>query len=217
MIACRKEHLLWYAPAVGSQHGQVGRDVGKRIREVRDGHGLSLKALAERCGLSINAISRIERGESSPTVSSLHRLADSLDVPITDFFGAARGLSTVVVRKPQRPRIRGEGTILESLGTGLPGQRLEPFLMTLAPGAASGQQEIVHPGEEFAFCIEGEVEYQVGADSHRLEAGDSILFRADQPHLCRNNSTEKAIVLFVIRAPAKESRLSHQIHLMTRG
>lgn len=189
--------------------------VGQRIREVRERQALSLKALAARCGLSLNAISRIERGESSPTVSSLHRLASALDVPITDFFGGTRGLSTVVVRRTERPRTRGDGCLLESLGTGLPGQRLEPFLMTLLPGAASAQQEIVHAGEEFAFCVEGEVEYHVGADSHRLEVGDSVLFRADQPHLCRNTGLEKAVVLFVIRAPEEESRLSHQVHLMT--
>jgi transcriptional regulator with XRE-family HTH domain len=194
---------------------QVGRDVGRRIREVREGRGLSLKSLAERCGLSLNAISRIERGESSPTVSSLHRLAEALDVPITDFFGTARGLSTVLVRRTQRLRTRGAGTMLESLGSGLPGQRLEPFLMTLLPGAASGQQEIEHAGEEFAFCLEGEVDYRVGKETHRLEAGDSILFHADQPHLCRNTGLEKAVVLFVIRAPGEESRLSHQVHLMT--
>jgi transcriptional regulator with XRE-family HTH domain len=193
----------------------VERDVGRRIRELRDGRGLSLKSLAERCGLSLNAISRIERGESSATVSSLHRIAAALDVPITDFFGVGSGQSTVLVRRTQRLRTRGDGAMLESLGTGLPGQRLEPFLMTLLPGAASGQQEIVHAGEEFAYCLEGEVEYRVGADWHRLEAGDSILFHAEQPHLCRNTSLEKAILLFVIRAPEEESRRSHQVHLLT--
>jgi transcriptional regulator with XRE-family HTH domain len=193
----------------------VERVVGRRIREVREGRGLSLKALAEQCGLSLNAISRIERGESSPTVSSLHRLAAALDVPIADFFASDAGRSVVVVRRSQRLRTRGEGAMLESLGSGLPGQRLEPFLMTLLPGTASTQQPIAHGGEEFGYCVAGEVEYLVGEEWHRLEAGDSILFHADQPHLCRNNGLEQAMVLFVIRAPEEESRRSHQVHLMT--
>jgi transcriptional regulator with XRE-family HTH domain len=193
----------------------VEREVGRRIREIREARGLSLKALAERCGLSLNAISRIERGESSPTVASLHRLAAALDVPVTDFFASAGGQSIVLVRRNQRLRTRGEGVMLESLGSGLPGQRLEPFLMTLSPGAASSQQEIVHGGEELAYCVAGEVEYQVGAERHRLEVGDSILFRAEHPHLCRNVGLEQAVVLFVIRAPDEEGRLSYQMHLMT--
>jgi len=47
--------------------------VGARLRSLRQQQGLSMQALAERSGLSVNAIGRVERGESSPTVSSLHR------------------------------------------------------------------------------------------------------------------------------------------------
>ena len=65
---------------------QAEPNVGQRIRMLRDQRKLSLRALADRCGLSINAISLIERGENSPTVSSLHVLATALGVPITDFF-----------------------------------------------------------------------------------------------------------------------------------
>jgi transcriptional regulator with XRE-family HTH domain len=61
-------------------------DVGGRLRDIRQERGLSLRALSEVCGLSVNAISLIERGISSPSVSSLQRLAVALDVPITAFF-----------------------------------------------------------------------------------------------------------------------------------
>lgn len=193
----------------------VQRAVGRRIRQIREAQGLSLKALAARCQLSLNAISRIERGDSSPTVSSLHRLAAALDVPITDFFGSDRGQSSVLLRRADRLRTRGEGAMLESLGSGLPGQRLAPFLLTLLPGAASSPQPIQHAGEEFALCVAGEVDYSVGERQHRLEAGDTLLFHADQPHLCRNNGLEQATVLFVIRAPEEESRLCHQRHLLS--
>ncbi len=60
--------------------------VGQRIRELRTGQGLSLRALAALSNLSTNAISLIERGDNSPTVSSLHSLATALAVPITAFF-----------------------------------------------------------------------------------------------------------------------------------
>ena len=109
-------------------------DVGGRIREIRGERQLSLRALAERCGLSVNAISRIERGGSSPTVSSLLRLATSLGVHITDLFRTGPEQSTILVRRNRRPRSRGDGTLMESLGIGLPRQILEPFLMTIEAG-----------------------------------------------------------------------------------
>lgn len=189
-------------------------DVGTRIRELREQHGLSLRALAEQCGLSINAISRIERGENSPTVTSLHRLATALKVPITDLFKTGSDVSTIIIRRNRRPRSRGEGILIESLGVGLPGQRIEPFLMTLAPGACAGEEPISHKGEEFVFCVEGEIEYLVDREWQRLEAGDSLVFQASQSHLCRNAGLEKAVVLFVIQALEEDYPISRQQHMM---
>jgi transcriptional regulator with XRE-family HTH domain len=189
-------------------------DVGARIRTLREAEGLSLRALANQCGLSINAISRIERGECSPTVASLHKLATALGLPITDIFEGGREIAMVLVRKNDRPRSRGDGMLIESLGSGLLGQRLEPFLMTLLPGASSGEGAISHGGEEFIFCLEGQVDYQVDDGWFRLEEGDSLLFRADQAHQCKNTGLEKAVVLLILQASDEEIRLSQQLHLM---
>ncbi len=161
-------------------------EVGRRIREIREQRGLALRALAEQCGLSINAISRIERDESSPTVSSLHRLAGALGVPITSFFDNGRPHASVLVRKERRMRSQGRGVTMESLGTGLPDQQIEPFIMMLGPGVSGATEPITHAGEEFVYCEKGEIEYLVGEEKYRLEAGDSLIFQAMQPHLCRN-------------------------------
>jgi transcriptional regulator with XRE-family HTH domain len=190
-------------------------DVGTCIREIREAKGYSLRALADRSGLSLNAISRIERGESSPTVSSLQRLATALSVPINEFFEKGTEYTTILVRKNQRLRTRGEGVLFESLGSGLPGQMIEPFLMTLLPGAVGGEEPISHAGEEFVYCVEGEVEYLVNDEWHRLEAGDSLLFQSPQPHMCRNTSLHQAIVLLIILAAEEVVRLAQHQHLFS--
>lgn len=190
-------------------------DVGSRIRELRESQGLSLRALAEVCGLSVNAISRIERGESSPTVSSLQRLSTGLRVPITDFFRFDDDRNTIVVRRTKRPRSRDQGVLTESLGSGLPNQQLDPFLITLAPGHGVAGDLVSHRGEEFVFCIEGEVEYEVGEQRLRLEAGDSLLFRPEQPHRLRNAHVETARVLMVLQGPKDEMAHTQQQHLFS--
>ncbi len=190
-------------------------DVGGRLLMLRQERGLSLRGLARGCGLSVNAISRIERGETSPTVTSLQRLAKALDVPITEFFKASPERSTILVREHQRLRTRGEGVVIESLGTGLHAQRLGPFLMTLMPGACGADEPISHGGEEFVYCLEGEVDYQVQGELQRLKAGDSLLFHASQKHLCKNTSLEKTRLLLVIQAPEEEIGITQQRHLMT--
>ncbi len=192
-------------------------DVGSQLLRLRQERGLSLRALAKECGLSVNAISRIERGESSPTVSSLQRLARTLNVQVTEFFRARPEHSTILVREDQRLRTRGEGVLIEGLGTGLHGQRMGPFLMTLMPGASGAEEPITHGGEEFVYCLEGEVDYLIQDEWQRLKAGDSLLFLASQEHMCRNTSLEKTKLLLVIQAQEDEVGSTQQRHLMTEG
>ena len=188
--------------------------VAARLLAARQERGLSLRALAALSELSINAISKIERGESSPTVSSLQRLAAALDVPLIEFFRVEPELATVLVRAGEGLKSRSKGALVESLGAGLPGQLLGPFLMALEPGASAGEDSIHHGGEEFVHCLEGEVEYLVGGECHRLGPGDSLLFQARQPHLCTNPSEATARVLVVILAPSEEIQATQQLHLM---
>jgi two-component system OmpR family response regulator len=66
---------------------QLLRAVGDAVRRLRHERGLTLKQLAERAGLSISQISQVERAESSPSVSSLYRLAVALESRVQDLFG----------------------------------------------------------------------------------------------------------------------------------
>lgn len=187
-------------------------NVGQRIRAMREQRGLSLRALAELSGLSLNAISLIERGENSPTVSSLHLLATALQVRITTFFEDEDEQVVVFVRPETRLRSQANGVVMESLGIGLRDQQLEPFLMTLVPGAGNLDQPVDHGGEEFVHCLEGEVEYCVGNRVYRLEKGDSLLFQASQPHCFHNASGRDARLMIVFRAE-EGSQVARRLHL----
>lgn len=187
-------------------------NVGQRIRTIREEQGLSLRGLAERCSLSLNAISLIERGENSPTVSSLHILATALGVPITDFFKDEHEQTIIFVRPTQRLHAEANGIHMESLGTGLRNQQLEPFLMTVAPGAGNIDEPITHPGEEFVHCLTGEIEYCISDQFYRLQAGDSLLFEAAQPH-CFRNVTDSPAELMMIFQVDVGGNLARQRHL----
>ena len=189
-------------------------DVGLRLRSLRERHGLSLRALAERCGLSTNAISQIERGENSPTVSSLHRLASALNVPITDFFQEEARQTMVFVKRNLGLRSLSNGVVMESLGIGLFNQRLEPFRMTIQPGVGNLEDPISHSGEEFIHCLEGEVEYCVGNQVFCLEQGDSLLFDAAQHHAYHNPTHMPAEILMVYQV-SRDQPFVQQVHLET--
>jgi transcriptional regulator with XRE-family HTH domain len=186
--------------------------VGFQIRKLRNQRRLSLRGLAERCGISANAISLIERGENSPTVSSLHQLAIALDVPITEFFQDEAEALAVHVIKGQGARFRNRGLELENLGSGLPNQQLEPFRLIIDAGAGTVDDPVTHPGQEFVYCLEGEIEYYVGGKYYWLSEGDSLLLEASQPHSWCNNSPTQAILLIIFQA-AQDQHLARQRHM----
>jgi transcriptional regulator with XRE-family HTH domain len=187
-------------------------DVGGRIRAIRERRGWSLRALSGRSGLSVNAISLIERGENSPTVSSLHQLATALDVPITAFFEDPSARATVFTGPEARLRSEAGGILMESLALGLRHQQMEPFLITLEPGAGASGERITHPGEEFVHCLAGEPVYAVGERVYDLHPGDSLLFEASQPHCFYNPSAGQARLLIVFLS-GDTGHLARQRHM----
>ena len=66
---------------------QLHKIIGDTIRTMRKEKELTLKQMSRRTGLSISLLSQIERAESSPSISSLYKIAIALDSKIQDLFG----------------------------------------------------------------------------------------------------------------------------------
>jgi transcriptional regulator with XRE-family HTH domain len=177
----------------------ISVDVGERLRELRQERDMSMRALARASGLSANALSMIERGRTSPSVSTLYKLADAMGVPITAFFRQEPPRQDVVYRKSdERTRVPFMRGLWEGLGGESFVGRMEPFMLTLESGASSGPFGIVHTGHEFVLCLRGQLEYQVENQRFILEAGDSLLFAAQLKHRWRNLGKTVCNAMFVL-------------------
>jgi transcriptional regulator with XRE-family HTH domain len=174
-------------------------DVGHRLRELRSIRGLSLRALAELSSLNVNTLSLIENRRTSPSVSTLQQLAQTLQVPISAFFETDQEEKQVVHQKAgTRPHAAFTHGIIEDLGAGMPRFGTEPLIVTLAPHADSGETPIIHTGREFVYCLQGQITYTVGAESYQLEPGDSLLFEAYLPHSWANSADTTSCNLLVL-------------------
>ncbi|MFO7585432.1 MAG: cupin domain-containing protein [Anaerolineales bacterium] len=177
----------------------ISVDVGTRLRQLREKRGVSIRTLATMSGLSANALSMIERGKTSPSVSTLYRVATALENPITDFFAPAPTREKVVFLKAdERTRL----PFMRGLWEGLGGENFEgrvmPFMLTLETGASSGPTNVIHTGHEFVFCLRGKLEYLVESDTYLLEAGDSLLFAANLNHRWRNPGSTVTSALIIL-------------------
>jgi uncharacterized cupin superfamily protein len=174
-------------------------DVGRRLRVLRTGQDLSIRSLAEQSGLNVNTLSLIENQRTSPSVSTLQQLAQTLHVHISAFFETDHGEKQVVHQKAgARPHAAVTHGSIEDLGAGMPRFGAEPLIVTLAPNADSGKTPIVHTGREFVYCLEGHIAYTVDSEIYLLEPGDSLLFEAYLPHHWKNLDTTPSRNLLVL-------------------
>jgi transcriptional regulator with XRE-family HTH domain len=179
-------------------------NIGEVIRSFRIQQELSLRELSQRSDLSINAISKIENGMSSPTVSSLHKLARALRVQITDFFTYDIQPYSVFVKATESTMLQSNGITIKGLGKGLPNQRLEPYIMIVSPESDQPSEDVSHTGEEFIYCLSGRIKYFVGEKEYILEKGDKLLFKANQPHSWCNIGVLSAEVIMVLETDQNE-------------
>jgi transcriptional regulator with XRE-family HTH domain len=174
--------------------------VGNKLRLIREERGLSQRELAQRAGISTNAVSLIERDENSPSVSTLQNLAAALNIKMSYFFEDTEPTQVLHVKAQNRPAISSKGLKIEGLGGRLNFQEMEPFLVSLEPKSGSGERQVVHTGHELVYCLSGSVEYLIDGQIYPLQPGDMLLFEAQLPHLWRNVTNETAVILLVLQA-----------------
>ena len=163
--------------------------IGRQVRVFRRRKEVTVAELAVTTGLSIGMLSKIENGNTSPSLTTLRTLANALSVPLTSFFRqfeeSREGVHTKV---GEGVEIERAGTraghqynLLGHIGANSSGVIVEPYLITL-----SKQTDVFptfqHGGIETIYMLEGEVDYRHGEEVHCLKPGDTLFFDADSPH-----------------------------------
>jgi transcriptional regulator with XRE-family HTH domain len=176
----------------------VSEHVGLQLRVMRKTRRLSIRALAEISGLSVNTLSLIENGKTSPSVNTLSQLAQSLNVPITAFFEIEHKKKIVYQKAGERKQIVFSQGRLESLSGNMPHMGSEPFITRLEPNANSGAEPIIYAGRQFIYCLEGHITYTIEGEAYPLAPGDSLIFDAYTPHSWQNTSPTSSRALLVL-------------------
>jgi transcriptional regulator with XRE-family HTH domain len=183
--------------------------VGPRVRALREAGGLSLRDLADRCGVSAPMLSQVERGETSPTLQVAARIARGLDLRLSQLLRLDEEGEVSVVRRHERRAGGTAGHRYEILTPPLPGQRAEVSRHALAPGAVTGgpgDPPMHEPGARETAVVEaGAVCLHIDGAAHDLAAGDAVTFDADLPHHFENRGKEEAVLLAVVSAGLRRS------------
>jgi len=166
---------------------EVCRVVGTRVRELRQALGLTMSKFAEEAEISLGMLSKIEHGQTAPSLATLVRLAVTAEVPLTALF---RGLDEehdlVIVRADRGHEIihegGGPGRLYQDLGTLRgPNRVIEPMLTTISErGDVFPLYQ--HPGVEFIHVLSGSLDYGYGGNRYRLDPGDTMQIHGEVAH-----------------------------------
>jgi transcriptional regulator with XRE-family HTH domain len=181
----------------------INARIARRVRELRDAQGLSLDALAERSGVSRSNISLIERGQSSPTAVVLDKLSSGLGVTVASLFEGSRAMAELspVARVAEQPLWTdpASGYVRRNVSPPVrsPIQLVDvvfPAGQRVAYDTAAREIEV----HQQVWMIDGVMEVTVGEVPWRLESGDCLAMRLDQPIIYRNPTRKPARYLVAL-------------------
>lgn len=187
-------------PSADATQTDLAPIVGGNLRRLRTRRGLSLERLAQISGVSRAMLGQIELGQSAPTINVLWKIARALEVTFSALISARTQSGALVLRS-------AESKLLTSKDRSFSSRALFPFdeprrveFYELRLSAGSTEDADAHPPgtSENLVVTAGMIEIDVAGDTHKLEAGDSILFEADTPHAYRNVGRSEAVMYLVM-------------------
>lgn len=161
--------------------------IGSQVKTLRTALGMTMAELSKGTSISVGMLSKIENGQTSPSLATLQSLATALNIPLASFFQkfddtreasfVKAGDGLVIERRGTR-----SGHIYQLLGAPLRNKvKMEPYLITLTSDS-DAYPIFQHPGVEFIYMLEGELVYRHANKDFRLEPGDTLFFDAEAPH-----------------------------------
>lgn len=184
----------------------VSRAFGDRVRLLREQAELTLEQFSKLSGVSRAMLSKVERGEKSPTIGVARRIALALGTSFSSLMGDddAPRRAFAVVRKDQRPMFRDADTGFERflLSPVMAGMAVEVALHHLPAKTSTGELPAYPAGtSKHVLATHGRVTVRTKDTETVLEEGDSLYFEVDVEHWFENRTTRRCEYYLVISAP----------------
>lgn len=156
--------------------------VGARLREARQSHNLSLRALGELTGFSASFLSQVELGQAAPSLGSLQRISDALGLTVAGLLSPEPGVTPsggAVLRRSGRGSLHSEWSkaTVESLVHASADEKLQALIVRLEVGGRTGATAYAPGRRLFAYCMSGSAVFVLTEPAEELtvQTGDSVV------------------------------------------
>lgn len=157
--------------------------LARNLKQLREQKKLSLDKVADMSGISKTMLGQIERGESNPSIATVWKIANGLKISFTALIHEPKSDTTIHLRENTKVLLEDGGRIrIYPHFSFDEGRHFEIYMMEMDEQSSLHAEPHIEGAEEFITVVEGELAIKVGGGSYTLRPGDSIRFKADQPH-----------------------------------
>lgn len=168
----------------------IQRNFASNLRREREKRGMSLDQTAKLCGVSKSMLAQIEKGTTSPTISTIWKISNGLKVPFTTLLSESDGDVEIIDHAAMPPYLESDGAYRNYPLFRFSRERpFEVYYIELDPGAVLRAEPHPFGTQEIVTAFSGELELAVNGAVYRVPDGSAIRFKADHPHVYSNPGT----------------------------
>ena len=161
--------------------------IAKNLKAYREVERLSLERVAELTGVSKTMIGQIERGESSPTITTIWKIANGLKISFTSLINDPQPDTNIILKSEIQPLAEDNGKYrVYPYFPFQDNRRFEVYTVEIEPGGFLSADAHKDGTEEFLTIFDGVLTINVNDNDYTINSGDSIKFKADKPHTYSN-------------------------------
>jgi transcriptional regulator with XRE-family HTH domain len=183
-------------------------ELGRRIHALRIAQHMSLKQVQRGSGISSQHLSEIERGQTSPTIGSLIRIARALGRDTSYFLEPDERSDPALWRREEaKARPHASGVAIESLSPGIPASAVHPYRLIFEPDLKAVLEIPAQPfpGESIYYVSQGALDVQIGGERVALTEGDALQASDGERHHLQARGAAQAEVLAILMHAIEET------------
>ncbi len=181
-------------------------DIGKTIHALRKENKMTLLELADKSGVALATLSRMENGKMTGTLKSHMKICDALGTALPELYKNLYHSKKAIDIQRQKSRtevfIHDKKSSEEILASKVSNKRMLPILIKISKGGKTHKEETQTGIEKFIYVLDGKIEANIGEEKYDLMKGDTLYFEASTPHFFKNAYSHDTKLLCIV-SPVK--------------
>lgn len=176
---------------------EAGQIIAYNLKRLREERKLSLGQLAELAGVSKVILSKIEKGDSNPTINTIWKITGAFHLPYTSLLEMPES-TALHIRKKDISELTEDKYHIFPYYTKTADRNFELYQIEAEPGCEHASIGHSSNSFEYIMMMEGEMILETGGERYELVKDDALMFDASAAHTYRNPGTKTAKAALLI-------------------